>query len=198
LEILKSLNFEPAQNYTTYVIEDKAKLINWLKLNPLTPFLRKMTASYQFKSPFDFDWEAQIGSLFAQTQAIFGDNLVYTPISREEFDHRYGKSFRDRLCPLSSRVIFTPEGDPVGAGLCFSDPDSDSPQLLVRTLGIDPDHRLMGATYLRLIHEMAQNSLSYYQRVLFCLMKQGNLPDLMGKELADQQRLYQLFSLDVS
>ena len=193
-KILEKLGMSLAKTYTSYLVKSQRPLNDWLLQNRLNLSIKTMTHQYRFISPLQTDWDQLLPKLYRGADEIFGDNFIYSPITYQEFSLRYGRQFQKLLCPASSRLVLDKNDNPIGAGLCFPDPlaPKNTPRLLIRTLGIETQHRQFGATYLRLIHEMAKESLNLYQEFMFCLMREGNLPDLMGKELADTRFHYSI------
>jgi hypothetical protein len=196
-KILNDQGFITDQSYTSYLVKDSNILKNWLAQNPINLSIKALTRDLDFRSISSLAWENILPQLEVAAEEIFGDNYIYSSLTNEEFSMRFGQNLKQQLCEKSSRLIFDSKQRPVGAGLCFPDPlaTSKTPRLLIRTIGVKREFRKFGATYLRLIHEMAQNSIDKYQEFMFCLMKKGNLPDLMGKELANFQYHYELQKL---
>lgn len=130
--------------------------------------------------------------LYHVTEEIFSENSFYLSIPANLFL----SSFIDPLLKLmdyeSSFLLLDSVKKIVGYSLALKDP-ADNTHLLIKSVGVEKPFRLMGLSFLSLIHEGFKNINTQYSKVSFCLMRENNFPSLISKKISGDVTKYALF-----
>ena len=212
-ELLKRLGYSCQVKYFSYVSEDKAQVNNWVHQNDTEP-LRKFVGTDLTFIPFKpDDWKNRLDDLHHLTNLIFADNPGFIPIDLPTFKNAFNPSFLNKICPETS--VIAQHRDGTLAGYCINFPDYvplmkatdvshaeisydlhisqlSHPTLLIKTAGIIPKYRKQGFSFIAMLIEVLKKSTRYEKHIL-CLMREGNFPDLLSKQLSNDARIYGLF-----
>lgn len=169
--------------------------------------------------PFDFIpitsefWEENREELYHLIHETFGDNPFYRKITFEQFNYIFNCSFVNKLCPHSS-VTFRDQksGRLAAISLChpnymelegkysninYKDHYSllEKKTLLAKSVGVHPDFRKNGLMNFLGAYGMISFQ-EYYDEVLFCLMREGNVSLRFSNYFPHDKSMYALFSYD--
>ncbi len=167
--------------------------------------------------PFDFIpitakfWEENKFELYTLIHETFGDNPFYREITFEQFNSIFTNNFVNRLCPHSS-VTFRDQKSGRLAAISLCHPNymelSDAPEtitfndhyhllkkktLLAKSVGVHPDFRKNGLMNFLGAYGMISFQ-EYYEEVLFCLMREGNVSLRFSNYFPHDKSMYALFS----
>ncbi|HVK99694.1 MAG TPA: hypothetical protein VM553_07780, partial [Dongiaceae bacterium] len=162
-------------------------------------------------------WLTHLDELYPLVDTIFRDNFAYTPISRQQFEANCGDAFARILCPHTSVLATTLDGEVAGFFLCFPDyspllRDSNPQRLSAQDLRFDTHRALLQGPTLALaktggVHpRFRQSGLfnwmglelvvavgDHYDTLCGALMREDN-PSLRFGMICPLQRDYGLFS----
>ena len=144
-------------------------------------------------------------------QEVFSQNPAYRAVSKAQFRLLYNVAYAEGLCPHTS-VLFRHRPSGRLAALSLSQPNyhslgravsehpvfaRDYPRLTTRTLlaktvGVHPGFRGQGLQALLAAYAM-QEFRTYYDDVVFCLMRTENLSLRFTKDLPAEVAHYALF-----
>lgn len=167
--------------------------------------------------PFDFIpitakfWEENQFELYNLIHETFGDNPFYRKITFEQFNSIFTCNFVNRLCPHSS-VTFRDQKSGRLAAISLCHPNymelNDAPEtitfkehypllkkktLLAKSVGVHPDFRKNGLMNFLGAYGMISFQ-EYYEEVLFCLMREGNVSLRFSNYFPHDKSMYALFS----
>lgn len=189
---------------------------------PLVYAQRPAVQEQLLATPFDFIpltpdvWSVLEEEIFALVQEVFSQNPAYRAVSKAQFRLLYNATYAERLCSHTS-VLFRhrPSGRLAALSLCQPNYYSlgravsghpifarDYPRLTTRTLlaktvGVHPDFRGQGLQTMLAAYAM-QEFRTYYDDVIFCLMRSENLSLRFTKDLPVEVAAYALFERDVA
>jgi GNAT superfamily N-acetyltransferase len=211
--LLVQLGFKAVLTFETHRLAPEAV--------PLLYEQREAVQAQLSQVPFDFIpltpdiWQARKDEIFTLAQATFSQNPAYQPVSQEQVRLLYNADFAEGLCPHSSVLLqHQPSGRLAGISICQPNYHSlgrdvsarpvyarDYPRLTTRTLlvwnvGVHPDFRGQGLQALLGAHIM-QEFREYYDDVLFCLMRTGNLSLRFTEGLPTEVAHYALFEREL-
>lgn len=171
--------------------------------------------------PFDFIpitskfWEENQYELYTLIHETFGDNPFYREITFEQFNLIFNCNFVNRLCPHSS-VTFRDqksgrlaaislchpnymELDEVPETITFKEhyPLLKKKTLLAKSVGVHPHFRKNGLMNFLGAYGMISFQ-EYYEEVLFCLMREGNVSLRFSDYFPHDKSMYALFSYDLA
>ena len=134
---------------------------------------------------------------YKSAQEVFSENLAYSCISLDTFKLKYGKEMASIICPHTSCcLIHKKTNEIIGIILNFVDiSSSNSERLLIKTMGVHPDHRHMGLSFIYLLKFVITQIEPQYSQAYLCLMRDGNLPSLFARDIAQEVRSYILYQL---
>ena len=194
-DLLKT-HSEIFESYLTYEINDFEKLLDWSKqFDEIDDSVMKDQYTLQvIDTKF---WIENIERFYRSADQVFGENLAYSSLSFETFKAKYGEQAAGLICPFTSRALISKENEKiVGIILNFIDiTAADRKRLLIKTMGVHPDHRHMGLSFIYLLKEIIPQVRQNYDQAFLCLMREGNLPSLFAKDISQKDRHYHLFSL---
>lgn len=143
------------------------------------------------------EFERELAAIHEVVAASFRDNLLYTPIERDEFMAQYA-SIRPHIRPATT-LIAEQAGSPVG--FAFSVPDLAQAQrgvpvdtLVIKTVGVRPEVSGLGLGSLLTarVHEAA--AALGFRHVIHALMHETNRSRKISAHYAKTMRRYTLFS----
>lgn len=194
-QLLKS-HGEIFESYLTYEINDFEKLLDWSKqFDEIDDSVMK--DQYTLQVIDTKYWMDNIERFYKSADQVFGENLAYSTLSFETFKAKYGEQAAGLICPFTSRCLVSKDNQQiVGIILNFIDiTAADRKRLLIKTMGVHPDHRHMGLSFIYLLKEIIPQVRQNYDQAFLCLMREGNLPSLFAKDISQKDRHYHLFSL---
>jgi GNAT superfamily N-acetyltransferase len=158
---------------------------------------RLAAAGYRFRGLNLEHVDRELDALFDVSLAAFAQNLLYTPISREEFLAQYAQI----LPKIDPRLVLLAERDGAVAGYVFALPDlleaartGASRTVIVKTLAVHPAHAGSGiGGVLTELCQQAALALSY-TRVIHALMLDTNVSQRISQRYGRAFRRYALFS----
>ncbi len=187
---------EVFEKYLTYEINDFEKLLKWSEqfdgIDQNT-----IESAYELQM-IDADyWLSNIDKFYASAEEVFGDNLAYSSVTLDTFKQKYGRQMAAIICPHTSCCLIEKgSNEIIGIILNFIDvTDPSAKRLLIKTMGVHPDHRHMGLTFIYLLKSIIPAIRDKYEQAYLCLMRDGNLPSLFAKDISQRDRRYTLFSL---
>ncbi|GAA4354696.1 hypothetical protein GCM10023185_16760 [Hymenobacter saemangeumensis] len=189
-ELLKQLGFQPSITFQSRLLRADTVPRVYLEKNPALEMLARI--------PFDFipvtpeSWVLLADDIARLIHEIFNANPAYKAVPRAQFDLLYNPVYAARLCPHSS-VLFRDQrsGRLAAISLCHPNyqeldlPAGVAPEfardyprlprrtLLAKTVGVHPDFRQQGLMDLLAAYAM-QKFQTYYEEVIFCLMRADN------------------------
>ncbi|EPZ49826.1 hypothetical protein M902_1121 [Bacteriovorax sp. BAL6_X] len=193
---LLNANGEVFERYVTYEINDFDKLLKWSE-----QFAEiddsAMTHNYELKVINGQFWLDNLERFYKSADQVFGENIAYSSISFETFKLKYGAQAATLICPHTSRALISKEDNSIiGIILNFVDPTAlNTKRLLIKTMGVHPDHRHMGLSFIYLLKQIIPQVRSQYDQAYLCLMRDGNLPSLFAKDISQKTRYYHLFNI---
>ena len=187
-DLFASLGFAAVSHYVTKTVTDLPRLLRLWE-----PYHRRAVArGYRFRTFNPADSAGEMSLLYRLSTSIFKQNPFYVDIPEAEFRCMYGGA-AGQLDPDLLIFVTDPTGEPVG--FSFSMPDPRQPGTInVKTLGtLARVHGLgIGAA---LAHEIYRRfEARGFTRVNHCLMRAGNLADLLDRHKAQVTREYTLYS----
>ncbi len=208
--LLETLNFEITASFESRHIK-KSNIGNvYVTKDQLLKEVRHI--------PFEFipltpdNWKAYEHQLYELAHIIFSSNPAYIPVSFEQFSTLYNADFAAKLCPHSS-VLFRDIVSGRLASMSFCQPNYERlnfPQdyhptfendfnkletktLLAKTVGVHPDFRQQGLMNYMGAYAMLSFQ-NFYDEVIFCLTREGNVSNNFAKDLEYERADYALFS----
>jgi GNAT superfamily N-acetyltransferase len=170
-------------------------------------------------------WRANIVHFKRLADAVFAGNFAFSPESLATFAAGYGEAIARQLCPRSSLLVRDHGGTIVGFLLIYphygslvaqragasriavSDLSFDEhcPMLeragertaVVRTIGVNPDHRARGVMDA-LMAEAVARGVRCYDRWIGALIEASNWSRRFGASQTDYERMYALFAKDLA
>ncbi len=158
--------------------------------------------------------------MYAMVDDIFGQNLGYTPIPYELFEIACGQPYAKRMCPLTSVMIRSPEGELAAIFLTFPDygplvaqghadpiPLSEvsfekdfsrleKKALLMKTGGVSPKFRRLGLHNMMALR-MLEEGRDQYDVGVAALIREGNPSARFYGDICEVVREYGLFVKDL-
>lgn len=184
------------ESYLTYEINDFDELAKWAQqFDGIDE--DQLKQAYDLKFIDSNFWLDNIERFYQSADKVFGENLAYSAISLETFKQKYGKEAAQLICPHTSCCLIEKKSNEIiGIILNFVDiSDMSAKRLLIKTMGVHPDHRHMGLTFIFLLKSIIAGIRTHYAQAYLCLMREGNLPSLFAKDIAQLERRYNLYSL---
>lgn len=167
--------------------------------------------------PFEFIpitadlWKENQYDLYLLIHETFGDNPFYRKITFEQFTYLFDGGYVNRLCPHSS-VTFRDHktGRLAAISLCHPNyseligvvdnityeehyPLLKKKTLLAKSVGVHPDFRKNGLMNFLGAYGMVSFQ-EYYEEVIFCLMREGNLSLRFSDYFPHDKSMYALFT----
>ena len=140
------------------------------------------------------DYEAELHRIHTISRNSFAQNLLYTPISLQEFNLLY-LQIRDMVDPQF--VLLAEHGrDPVAFIFALRDPhNSTAKSLLIKTLAVVPNHQSygLGGYLTQLLHQKAHNG--GVDQVFHLLMHSSNVSTKISASASEIYRRYALFGM---
>lgn len=133
-------------------------------------------------------WQKFETDIYQLTLESFKSNYLFKPYSFEQFHQVYDPLFKAQGLVSPSSLLLMEKSKPVG--FCFNFEDQKNTYL--KTIGVHPNSRRLGASFLYLMTE-SFHRVSPAKDLILCLMKQGNLPDLFSDRMVLEKRSYALF-----
>jgi hypothetical protein len=193
LSLLESCGFHSLQLFETYHFSDIKQLIQQAhsQLHGIEELL--LTKNLRVQKARLADIENNLQEFFELSHNIFLDNYLYNPITFESFKNYFAYAIAPRAC-WDSTVFLIDEltNNRVGYCLNFRDPQF-SHHLLVKSVGVLPNYRFMGSSFLGMFKKALELAPATDEKVSFCLMKAGNFPSLIAGKIQTQKQNYALF-----
>jgi GNAT superfamily N-acetyltransferase len=183
-----------------------------------------IASGYQLESLDSETWRANIPEFKQLADAIFAENFAFVPETLVTFVRGYAEGVARRLCPRTSLLVRSPQGDIVGfvliypqyaslvaqsAGTSRLDPAELSfeehwPALerageltaIVRTIGVHPAHRARGVMDALMAEAVARGT-RYYDRWIGALIDESNWSRRFGASQTDHERSYALYAKEL-
>ncbi|RZK62556.1 MAG: hypothetical protein EOO59_02240 [Hymenobacter sp.] len=172
-------------------------------------------SAYEFIPLTPGSWLALEEEIFTLVQAVFSQNPAYRAVNKAQFRLLYNAAYAAGLCPHTS-VLFRHRPSGRLAALSLSQPNyhslgravsehpifaRDYPRLtsrtlLAKTVGVHPDFRGQGLQAMLAAYAM-QAFRTYYDDVVFCLMRTQNLSLRFTKNLPTEVARYALFEREI-
>lgn len=154
--------------------------------------------------------------IYEMVDAIFGNNLGYTPIPYELFAMACGQPYAKRLCKKTSVMVRSPEGELAGVFLTFPDygplvaqghPEAkplseisfdtdferlETKSLLMKTVGVSPKFRKLGLHNKMLLH-LVEEGNKHYSHGVGALISEGNPSARFFSDITTELRKYGLY-----
>jgi len=125
--------------------------------------------------------------LYRAAHEIFQENFLYTHLDAGEFKSLYRPLMAAPFFSKTSAFLREQSGRIVGLMINF---EKDG-ILYIKTLGIQKDFRRMGSSFLWLAADAIRKTKTC--KIYFCLMRDGNVPSLIGNRWPHETRQYGLF-----
>ncbi|WP_310392210.1 hypothetical protein [Hymenobacter sp.] len=212
--LLHHAGLTPALTFESRLLRAETVPRVYLEKNPALELLPQI--------PFDFipvtpeNWALLADDIFQLIHEIFSLNPAYQPVGRAQFDLLYNPQYAAKLCPHSS-VLFRDRasGRLAALSLCHPNyhalrlPAGESPvfardyprlprkTLLAKTVGVHPDFRQRGLMDLLAAYAMRRFQ-TYYEEIIFCLMRADNYSLRFTDGLAVETAHYALFERRVN
>lgn len=155
-------------------------------------------------------WEARLPEIHRLVDKIFSENPYYRPMDLATFKRRFDLNFVAMLCPYCSSFFEDPEtGDLVAMSFSYPNyaplgqqeryqfekdfPRLKDPCLLIKSIGVHPDHRQKGLMNYLAAHGM-RHFLEHYRTAMFCLMRSDNVSLRFTNPLPYEKAGYALFA----
>ncbi|MBN2683746.1 MAG: hypothetical protein JXR40_00570 [Pontiellaceae bacterium] len=209
-ELWEQAGFNPTETYDSFIIRNpKAAADHQQKF-----YDRCVRHGYLFEPVTAQNFEEMIPLFYALSCRIFSENVLYTPISLDEFRALYSPAkplFQSGLSWLARAADQTP------AGYIFTFPDytdalkamrgkSNLPAKLrfllnrrkaertcIKTLGTLPEHRNTGLGIALMQLSFANSARLGYRETLMCLMHSANDSRRLGGGQDEPYRTYTLY-----
>jgi len=218
--LMEELNFKPMAEYVSYIFDDGARARDWADKMDLKS-LARTNGEFHFVPLTPEFWRNHVDGLWCATNEMFAENLAFAPIDFRTFENVFGPSLLAKMCPETSLVMLHQSGGV--AGYCINFPDYSpllrkaaqnsglysseisfqshggllkDPALLVKTAGVVTKYRKQGFPFLQMILEVL-NRAGSYKKFNVCLMREGNFPSLLMKNIAPKVHRYALYSKDI-
>jgi hypothetical protein len=187
---LESLGYSCLQRYYTDCISEMngIRAEARVRLPPLLENLNEVILK-----PFTAaDWGVYRTQMLSLVNRVFKNNLVFTEINAFDYALLYSEAVIARVCADTSFFVVNEPGELVG--FCFNTPDPNSPQrLLVKTIGVLPEYRLGGRTFVKALAWILLQS-QRYSELAFCLMAEDNMAHRLARRYCDISKSYGLFA----
>lgn len=191
--ILENIGFTSKYIYHSYFLDNFNRVQKWFDIQNNFD-MSEIDDKYDFVQVDSDFWMNNLEEIYKKSEIVFGENFAFQKLDKNLFSLIYGQQFSHAICSKTSLVVIHKETAEI-VGICINFPDflSQKKRILIKTAGIAPDHRFMGLTFIRLMQKLSPLAMKHYDLAVFCLMRDGNFPSLIGKELADRTRSYALF-----
>jgi hypothetical protein len=169
--------------------------------------------------PYDFiplnrtSWVAHEAAIYQLIGEIFGQNPGFQAISEAEFRSLYNPDFAEALCPHSSVLLADrATGDLLAISFCLPNyhplglrerprfeahyPLLQKRTLLAKTQGVHPAHRQKGLMSYLGVYGMLSFK-SYYDEIIFCLMREDNPSLRFTDPFAHEKAIYASYCKDL-
>ncbi len=190
-QMLKQIGFEMLEKYESKQVFLSPSLM--AELNPLQQVIQSgpLPKKYVLEAIDLEKIENNLSEFYDLTHAIFQENFCYQKIPLDLFKSYFQSDLKPWICLKTSVVLKSAAGNPCGYALNFK--DRRNPQnLLIKTVGVIPAERQMGLTFLMMLLETFEKSISVYKTATLCLMKKGNFPDLISGQQIQETYNYEL------
>jgi len=215
--LLEQNGYQILNKYVSYIVENKTTIEKWLAIYGPKKSLLVFDNQYEYISLTPSLWMKNLAEIHQKSEMIFNDNFAYTATDFNLFSLKYGEQFSQMFCPLTSILVKHKTDGLVGILLNFPNYEDlkenlqldqqisfdnymqnvKSPTLLLKTLGLLPNHRQLGYQILRMLIEVTPNALENYDRYIFCMMQKENYPAKLGSEFKDEEKHYALYYKDL-
>jgi hypothetical protein len=190
LGVMHDNGFRVGQRYVTYEIENLEAVRLWAEKQKLIESLRSLEG-FQIVPARDLNLEGRVDEIYEVTLHIFSDNFAFKPVQLNYFKLLFSK-ITATMCQATSVFLLDAEQKIKGYFINFPD-ERDPARVLLKTAGVAPSARLMGLTFLALLSHVV-TTRGHYSKASLCLMREGNFPSLISKNLFDSQTEYALFT----
>lgn len=183
--------FETLEKYESKQLTLSEQILT--ELNPIKQVIQNGNLSEKYLvDSIDLEKiERQLTEFYELTHAIFQENFCYQKIPFEIFKIYFQNELKPWICTKTSVVLKSLSGNACGYALNFKD-RTNSENLLIKTVGVIPSERQMGLTFLMMLIEIFEKSISHYKSATLCLMKKGNFPDLISSQQIQKTYHYEL------
>lgn len=200
-QILESCGFTVLTEYVSYVVKDKNKIRQWYEIYDKKKDLLTFD-DYTFKNITPQLWMERIEEIHKMSEIVFGDNFAYSPIDLATFKVKYGTVFSHFICSNTSLFAFDKDDKIIGTIINFPNYQTATPTLkpktlLLKTVGMVKEHSHMGYLLIAMLLKIIPNALEQYDDFIFCLMRKGNYPSLLGAEFSDFTKTYSLYVKEI-
>lgn len=136
-------------------------------------------------------WTTHADELFELCNAVFADNLAFTPLTRTQFDETVVRGLALRTDPELSVLARGPEGDVAGVILVYP---HAAAQAVLRTGGVGAAHRRRRLA-LAMTGEVARRATERaLDRLLVATMREDNASRRLFRTGHREQRWYALYA----
>ena len=196
---LADLNFKLLNKYQSYLVTDLDRIDDWYQKYIKKTDLFKFTKDYEYIKLNATTWLENLDEIYTKAELVFGSNFAFKNIDLNTFKMMYGHIVAYALCDKTSLLIKHSKDGIIGLILNFPNLlEGDNPKtILIKTLGILPEYSQLGGQIIKSLLEITPQILERYERMIFCLMQDGNYPSLLGKEFAQEIINYGLFEKDL-
>lgn len=196
LNVLESMNFDIVEKYSSNRIHLDAVLQKDL-FKRVAQIADKGSSAYRYERLTRHLFQEKFYELYEVTSQIFSANAFYTPISFAAFQLLFLPEVLQGVCWNTSLVMLTADGKTVGYVLNFKDV-SDPKNLLIKTLGVHPEHRQLGLSFLHLIFASLLLAIEdRYSSALVCLMRMNNPAHKLTRRYSQMSFEYGLFAKEL-
>jgi hypothetical protein len=192
LDVLESMKFEIVEKYSSNLIHLDHVLKRDL-FKRVSQLMDKGSPAYRYEALTLESFHEKFYELYELTSKIFSANAFYTPVSFASFQLLFLPEVLNGVCWKTSRVMLTRDNHTVGYVLNFKDA-SNPHNLFIKTLGVHPDHRQMGLSFLALIFGSLLEAIEFdYTSALVCLMRVNNPAHKLTRRYSRMSYEYGLF-----
>lgn len=161
------------------------------QIKKLTQFWNSSTGELQFKKITSELWQKEINELPMLVDSIFSSNPGYIPLPAQVMKGIFSVEFVQTLCLQTS--CFAYKGETL-VGLAFNFQKDDT--IYIKSLGLVPEVRKGGLGFISMIRFIV-DQVEVDKKLVACLMRKGNLPDLLMKRVSKQRTEYGLFARNI-
>jgi len=213
---LQNLGFKPRVYYRSQFSELSDREVKVIEQHGEKYATLLSDKGFRFSSVDENLWLSRLDELYRASSDIFGENLGFQQIGYEDFRAYAGHRLYERLCPRSTIFAFDKEDRIAGVHLAIPDYSSlmpstplhargefkfcferdfcrlSNPGLIVKTIGVLPDHRRHGLLRTLMVHAL-RAAVGHYGWVCGATAREDNPSNLGGAPIMTDVRRYALF-----
>lgn len=215
-DLLQALGFQEYQRYLSQVLNIET-VYDAVKARSASLAIADEAKKFSFEVMDGETMRAAVKEIYGLMDAIFGNNLGYSPIPFEVFAKAVVEPFSYRHCQKTSMIVRAPDGTLAAVFLNFPDwsplTRNENPSrleldairfdehfdqlsdksLLMKTVGVAPQYRRLGLHNIMALI-MLENSKNHYTQGVAALIREGNPSSRFYSQLPHQLHQYALFA----